>query len=324
VSPAARPEACRFYQAQIEGKLKAGYVETTKDDVPLLEATGRALEQAVVEHPDELAAHMAFADYLSEQSDPRLQTRGEFIRIQLALEDESLPAEQRRRLARREKQLLAAHEREWLGWRLSDLLFDGGDDWPGAGSAKMLAAHRGYRRGWLDRLVVPNLGKMAVAALWDSPAVRLLRHLVIEKTEDIIEPYWKLAGCQVLTNVRYLDVRDVGEEDSVGKLVGELPRIEEIHLCSRSGILARLVELDLSHGCITDAGARLLAASPDYKHLKKLVIEDNRLDEGGVRALRRKGLKLEADDQQEYDFELERYDDGYLYIDNGFDDNDWE
>ena len=41
-----------------------------------------ALESALVADPDDLATHMAYADYLSDQGDPR----GEFIRVQLARE----------------------------------------------------------------------------------------------------------------------------------------------------------------------------------------------------------------------------------------------
>jgi uncharacterized protein (TIGR02996 family) len=42
-----------------------------------------ALEAALVENPDDLAAHRAYADHLMELGDPR----GEFIQVQLALED---------------------------------------------------------------------------------------------------------------------------------------------------------------------------------------------------------------------------------------------
>src|SRR5919108_156006 len=70
-----------------------------------------ALESALADNPDDLASHMAYADFLTEQGDPR----GEFIRVQLALEDESVPAGERKRLRQRERELLDAHEREWLG-----------------------------------------------------------------------------------------------------------------------------------------------------------------------------------------------------------------
>ena len=70
-----------------------------------------ALEAALAAAPDDLAAHMAYGDLLSEQGDPR----GEFVQVQLALEDERRPAAERKELQRRERELLDAHEREWLG-----------------------------------------------------------------------------------------------------------------------------------------------------------------------------------------------------------------
>ena len=46
-----------------------------------------------------------------EHGDPR----GEFIQVQLALEDESRSSVERRKLKRREADLLARHRRAWLG-----------------------------------------------------------------------------------------------------------------------------------------------------------------------------------------------------------------
>ena len=71
----------------------------------------RALEGAIAANFADLAAHSAYADYLQEQGDPR----GELIQMQLALEDATRPAEERQRLRQREKELLDAHLREWLG-----------------------------------------------------------------------------------------------------------------------------------------------------------------------------------------------------------------
>src|SRR4051794_20487566 len=88
------------------------------------EGMRQALEEALVAEPDELANHMAYADWLSEQDGEGDRARGELIRTQLALEDESLRAEERARLRHREAELLEAHQREWLG-ELSPFLLDG-------------------------------------------------------------------------------------------------------------------------------------------------------------------------------------------------------
>src|SRR4051794_27599896 len=67
-----------------------------------------ALEAALIENPDDVAAHMAYADLLSEDDDPR----GEFIQVQLALEDEKLPVRERKQLERRERELLTENFRD--------------------------------------------------------------------------------------------------------------------------------------------------------------------------------------------------------------------
>src|SRR6476469_4367458 len=82
-----------------------------------------ALESALRDNPDDLAAHMAYGDLLAEQGDPR----GELIQTQIALEDPSRAAE-RKELTRREKNLLKKHRAEWLG--PMHVLFDRTDDDP--------------------------------------------------------------------------------------------------------------------------------------------------------------------------------------------------
>src|SRR5262249_39679262 len=121
---------------------------------------------ALATNPDDRATHAAYADLLSEEGDPR----GEFIAAQLALEDESLPAERWQVLRMREKELLAAHQRAWLG-----ALAPGP---PGAESIRTLAAFR-FRRGWLDTLHVGSLNLPLARASRDAPQARLLRDLAL-------------------------------------------------------------------------------------------------------------------------------------------------
>src|SRR3954452_23543247 len=78
----------------------------------------QALEDALAADPDDRAAHMAYADLLSEQGDPR----GEYIQTQLALENPGLPEEARRCLRQREEELFATHGRGWLGGLAPQLL----------------------------------------------------------------------------------------------------------------------------------------------------------------------------------------------------------
>src|SRR5262245_45125556 len=89
-------------------KTGKGYVETTPKAAV---SDAEAFERAILDNPRDAGPWAAYADYLTERGD----VRGEFMQVQLALEDESKPAAERKRLATREKELLAAHEREWLG-----------------------------------------------------------------------------------------------------------------------------------------------------------------------------------------------------------------
>jgi uncharacterized protein (TIGR02996 family) len=148
-----------------------------------------AMEAALADDPDDLATHAAYGDFLCEQGDPR----GEFVQVQLALEDESRPPQERQRLRRRERELLDAHEREWLGelaplllgtpeerlalftaeLAATDLILDE-EDFPEDG----LRFSHGWARGWLDALDCSCLTTRMVRALGRAPVARLLRAFV--------------------------------------------------------------------------------------------------------------------------------------------------
>src|SRR5262245_59323494 len=111
-----------------------------------------ALEAAIFENPNNLAAHMAYGDLLSEQGD----LRGEFIQVQLALEDPTRTAAERKDFQARERELLDAHAADWLGDAAPAFLEDD------AGMNEELGIYGGgpdnfqftFRRGWLHRLVL--------------------------------------------------------------------------------------------------------------------------------------------------------------------------
>ena len=62
----------------------------------------------------------------------------------------------------------------------------------------------------------------------------------------------------------------------------------------RSGVLKRLKVLDLRHGCVTDAGARVLAECPDTARLQHLDLSRNAVSAAGLDALRRAGVPAVA------------------------------
>jgi uncharacterized protein (TIGR02996 family) len=217
------------YQEQIAEKLRDGYKETTSDDLPGMDSTGRALEEAMAEDPDDLAATMAFADWLSEQADPRHQARSEFIRVQLQLEDESLPAAQQKKLKKREKELLKANERHWLGWRLADVLIDGGGN-PGLIHSTKIDELRTYRRGRLDRLAMKCLNEEIARTILASPLARTIRELDLDYCEWGEDSLGALRSSDALRNLRSLHLHDSNDEDQIDQLVASFPHIEELQI----------------------------------------------------------------------------------------------
>ena len=198
------------------------------------------LESALVENPDDLATHYAYADYLQEQGDPR----GEFIQIQLALEDPQRSEAERRQLQARVKELLQEHQREWLGSLADDLL-------PPREHPRWTIyrpdPHSEYHfaRGWLDSLSLRNptdllhrtdLGPLLCLA----PEARLLRRLILEYDDGLVE---SLLASPYLPNVRvfqlgkpisgFYEPSMVVESPLLSELIAKLPRIEELRLFAK-------------------------------------------------------------------------------------------
>ncbi len=236
----------------------------------------QALEAALFASPDDLASHMAYADYLAEQGDPR----GEFIQVQLALEDEARPAEERMRLRLREQELLAAHQREWLG-ELAPVVLD----------EKNISDYRRQRnkisrcrwaRGWVDDLYLWRLDLPAARALARCPAARLLRRLHVDLSgfddEYEAEPadgipegsehpnLYPLARAPFLPHLRVFQLGETVDferdyynshhtnGEGMGRLVGRMTRLEELYLFAQH--------------CETD----LVFASPDLSKLRILLV----------------------------------------------------
>ncbi len=91
-------------------KLNKGYVEQGGAP-PSAGSMREALEAAIVANLDDLASHMAYADWLHDQGDPR----GDFIQAQLALGDPNRSAKERKELEKTETTLRETHQRQWLG-----------------------------------------------------------------------------------------------------------------------------------------------------------------------------------------------------------------
>jgi uncharacterized protein (TIGR02996 family) len=220
-------------------KLAKGYVETTgkQPATPTGPAPLQlALEKALADNSDDLAAHSAYADYLNEQGDPR----GEFIQVQLALEGPKCLPAQRKQLQEREKVLLSQHRPQWLGHLADPIL-------------KMTDCEYQFARGWLDRLHIPILSLPFAQLLAKAPEARLLRQLGIENTpydevdDEAMEgagPLLALAQSANLANVRIFRLGQLSNPEDVPSLgthgltfifdgvtlVKKMPHLEELYL----------------------------------------------------------------------------------------------
>lgn len=209
-----------------------------------------ALESALVENPNDLATHYAYADYLQEQGDPR----GEFIQIQLAFEDPQRSEAERQRLQARAMALLREHKREWLGI-LADELFSPIElaGWTFSGKNSRPEYH--FARGWLDALILrevagyirrTDLGPLLCLA----PEARLMRKLILEYDDGLVEA---LLDSPYLLNLRVFQLgRSARSADFLwshvsspllAELIAKLPRIEELRLFVREFDAARLFNL---------------------------------------------------------------------------------
>ncbi len=144
-----------------------------------MSSTRTGLEAALVANPDDAATHAAYADLLMEEGDPR----GEYIQLQLALEDRNQPVERLDAMEERRRQLQKQYEREWLGplalhvypkravRSVGDMVADDNVEIT-------------WRRGWIDAILIWRLNDQLAAAIADCPLTRLLTVLCVRHNYD--------------------------------------------------------------------------------------------------------------------------------------------
>jgi uncharacterized protein (TIGR02996 family) len=168
----------------IREKTGKGYTETT----PRAAASEvEALEEAVRADPRDRAAHSALADWLAEHGDPR----GELMQVQLALEDEGIPAARRKELKAREKALLKKHEKDWVGpW--ADVVPDP-DEGDSHGNPNPTGGRKYvFEGGLLTTLCIGELTVAVARAVVAVPELRFVRNLSVGEVaygdEEEFEP----------------------------------------------------------------------------------------------------------------------------------------
>jgi uncharacterized protein (TIGR02996 family) len=259
----------------IQEKLAEGYVETTPAIPAVATPLAAALEQAIAEDFDDIAAHMACSDYLQEQGDPR----GEFIQVQLALEDQSKSPQQRQALQAREAELLEAHQRAWLG-NLAPELLDHANlpDWR---RQRKLFDRIGWMRGWVHDLFIFQFEVPLARLLIRAPQLRLLQRLHIQhstySTDEDPQPedgipegceYPCLFPLQRAAFLPQLRVFQLGETVNFSR---------ETYNCRANGtgvveLIERMLRIEELYLLAHDVDTQRLFALPNLTHLRVLQV----------------------------------------------------
>jgi uncharacterized protein (TIGR02996 family) len=183
---------------------------------------GAELLQAVIDAPDDVAPRLAYADYLSEQGDPR----GEFIRAQIQLQERINPA-RRRRAKRRERELFWKHRAAF------------------GEAAQGLTSYPTFRRGFIETLRTD--ASKFVPAAEEFMTKEPVRHLMLWNTRT--EHLRDLLAQGVIG--RLLGIAFSGSMDADGA-----------RLLAESEQLASLFRVNLGGTEIGDEGVIALASSP--------------------------------------------------------------
>jgi uncharacterized protein (TIGR02996 family) len=168
-SYASQDEARKAADKLIKEKIGKGYIETTvRENI----SESEALEKAIQANPFDMGAISAYADFLTERGDPY----GEFMQVQIALERESLPAAERKKLHKQEADLLAKHAAEWIGdWAEHPEIRSVAEEWsPGTGWLPYRFTH-----GLLTHVEIGNLNVDLARRLIKSPQLRFVHDLTV-------------------------------------------------------------------------------------------------------------------------------------------------
>jgi uncharacterized protein (TIGR02996 family) len=205
-----------------------------------------ALLAAIRDNVDEDLPRLAYADWLEENGEADL---AEFIRVECRLAGMPDDHPERRRLFRRDLELLADYKDEWVG------------------PVRRGCAFWEVRRGFLDEINTSADNLLDHAAAIARHPLRVARLSVTEADLDA------LAGCPHLAGLRELALTGPqGLGDEAARAV------------AHSACLDRLESLALDGMLIGTAGAFALAAAP-LGRLRKLRLRGGQIGPDGVEAL---------------------------------------
>lgn len=191
------------------------------------------LEAALAASPDNLTLHAAYADHLIEAGDPR----GEFIRLQLALEDHSLSRDRRQAIEFEVERLLNRHQHEWLG-ELAEYFYT---------DQQFEQHHVTWKRGWVHSLRFSCLPEDLITILRQAEQLQLLRALTIESQYQLFnwQTVWRpttsvlqLADSPAVRNLRWLTLgvgiswTQTHLHGNLRPLLASMPQLESLQIAA--------------------------------------------------------------------------------------------
>jgi uncharacterized protein (TIGR02996 family) len=252
---------------------------------------GDALLRAILDHPDDDAPRLVYADFLDERGDG---PRAAFIRAQVRLAHLPPDHPDRPRLIQTERTLIRTHGYAWRAWLprwVTGWGFRRGFvDWIRCEASAFLAGADEVRRRTPLAGVRLDGGSDLAVPVFRSRALDGLRSLTL----SIVLPahVWEhLAACPYLGRLTDLDLgtNDLFPAELVRALVGadglrslralrlKWCRLGDEHTARLAGHpwVARLGSLDLSNNYIGTEGGSVLAESPHLDGLEALVLRGN-------------------------------------------------
>jgi uncharacterized protein (TIGR02996 family) len=246
--------------------------------------TEEAFLRDILDHPEDEAPRLIFADWLDEMGGPAEQARAAFIRVQIELARLTPPQTPPRALVAQEKKLWSAHREAWLAsfpakmQTRRDLRFRRGffEELALPPTVWARQADRLFATNPLFRLAHPGkLDRNAAAALVVIPQLARIRVLI-------------LAGCQLDEPLRTAEIlfstpffSGVSVLDWSDAAIGS----RELAVLVASPLLPRLRALDLSRTAVGTRGIEVLAASDQTGQLRMLRLAGASLADADVRRL---------------------------------------
>jgi len=204
-------------------------------------STSEAFLSDIIEHPDDDAPRLIYADWLDDNDDP---TRAEFIRVQCALAAAEPDAPGREALEARERELLGKHWQRWLA------------PLPAWVRARKMSFQRGFI--WHLEMTAAQLLRQAAGVFRRAPVVSV-------RLENLAGRLAEVVACPHLARLRRLGLAVPSREPDVP---GQL---------ARAAGLANLRALQAHGARLRASGLSELLASPHLTRLEMLQLRGSKV-----------------------------------------------